>query len=566
MTSRVSRFDWGPSFENHLLCGYPLDHPRPRRTPRAGSEWIQGEGGDEDAWIKGWDHTLEGVLRWIPLGDTVAPDLPQTGWAGARGVQEFLEWAREKNTFRFVPDARYPDFYLPDTYLAGPLEDEPGLDVDATTAMPFTLRNPTYDFALAMRGLMDHYRPGALRPGTVMRGTVAHQINGADVLEEVAAGVLRERHWIDGERVTLMESARTNAYDFSNDLGHGSWGKTRLTASANSGIASPKGVASASSGVFALIETVDTGPHHISQTLPALTDNVPQTVSWWVRPSSRIWCLIQTVDKGGTNRKTWLNLSTGALGAMDAGHTVVVRGGLIGSGLPWWRISVTFNAASGGTTPTAHLMLATGDGVSSYTGDGVSQIVAWNPQFEVNGAFPTSDIVTASAVDEPRNADQLLTTFPWALQTMTPYLRFKELAHPNFVQASSTDPHLVRFGAATGRRVVLFKLSGGSSYQFSNGTVGGSNAQSLINLSPAYGNTIELLAPIHPNGAVQLFGRKNGGSVTSGSLTGALAFSPLSAQERHLASLGTGGAGDIGLIEYKLFPGVVTDMDAAAAA
>jgi hypothetical protein len=105
------RIMWGPTFQKEVVFGYPLDSAVAYREPRAGSEWVQGASGVEDAWVLGPDELLEGDVRWLPISRTASPLV--TGWHGGpggdgdgKGIKDWLSDARKKNVFRWHPDGR----------------------------------------------------------------------------------------------------------------------------------------------------------------------------------------------------------------------------------------------------------------------------------------------------------------------------------------------------------------------------------------------------------------------------------------------------------------------------
>jgi hypothetical protein len=93
--------------------------------------------GVEDAWVVGTDQLLEGDIRWVPTTDITDP-LLATGWDGATGVRAFLEWAREKNIFRWLPDRNSAGYYQ--CYLQEPFDQAPELEQDATRKVHIVMR------------------------------------------------------------------------------------------------------------------------------------------------------------------------------------------------------------------------------------------------------------------------------------------------------------------------------------------------------------------------------------------------------------------------------------------
>src|SRR5690242_10065166 len=206
----VSQILWGPTYENQLIVADPVYDLVSDREPRDGSEFIQGSSGVEDAWITGRDFVLSGEARFIPDASATA-----SGMSGPLSWQAFLDWARDKNPFRFVPDQTNPLFYVDSCYLVEPLKGAGGLGPDIKRKIPFKFRNPTVDFHQALRGIMFEYGPGAslidpivasfARATAATRrglpGNLAAAIGASDV-----SGVLRDRHYEGALRTTLLES------------------------------------------------------------------------------------------------------------------------------------------------------------------------------------------------------------------------------------------------------------------------------------------------------------------------------------------------------------------------
>lgn len=130
---------WGDAFENILLFGYPLDEAVSYPLPREGSEQVQGDSGEEDAWDNGTDQYLEGKVRWIPRETGNTPEgVSATGWEGATGWAAFLSWARTKKVFRWAFDRGATGTYQT-AYLVEP-SGRPDLENDMTRALSLSIR------------------------------------------------------------------------------------------------------------------------------------------------------------------------------------------------------------------------------------------------------------------------------------------------------------------------------------------------------------------------------------------------------------------------------------------
>lgn len=129
--AKAARIAWGPGLANDLRLGYPFDGFATGPQPREGSETSKAPSGVEDAWTVGTEHFLEVVARWIPQYQTASP--LATGWYGATGFAAFLTWARDKNVFRFFPDAAAGAYN--DCTLDEPMRGLPEPEIDGTRTM-----------------------------------------------------------------------------------------------------------------------------------------------------------------------------------------------------------------------------------------------------------------------------------------------------------------------------------------------------------------------------------------------------------------------------------------------
>jgi hypothetical protein len=139
MATRIPKITWSGSFASTLNIGYALDDYAAYSTYREGSEFAQATSGIEDAWVIGIDYMLEGTIRWIPTTNTTNPT--QTGWDGTTGVRAFLDWARQKNVFRFYPDKDSATYIT--SYLVNPLDGKHTLEPDGTRQFRIVIRNVT---------------------------------------------------------------------------------------------------------------------------------------------------------------------------------------------------------------------------------------------------------------------------------------------------------------------------------------------------------------------------------------------------------------------------------------
>lgn len=166
-----------------------------------------------------------------------------------------------------------------------------------------------------------------------------------------------------------------NSFLWSQTFSNAAWAKTSCTVALTTATAAPDGTMTA----FKIIENA-TGPIFpgISQTLTGSTDNMQQTISWFVKAAERTWCYMDMFLKDGTQRIAVFNLLTGEWGNTSAGITAKVAE-YYGNG--WWRIGESANILSGGGLNRGDIRPNLGSAANSYTGDGVSGIYVWGGQW-----------------------------------------------------------------------------------------------------------------------------------------------------------------------------------------
>ena len=144
--SLMSKITWGAGFAKSIVFELPLFDVVTDREPREGSEWADAPSGVRDAWLVGKDYTMECDVGWIPnTSGTYTPI------SGADSWQDFLDWARAANAFRFIPDEATPGTFIPNCYLVETLRGFGRVDATRRTVR-LKIRNDTYDFHRALMG------------------------------------------------------------------------------------------------------------------------------------------------------------------------------------------------------------------------------------------------------------------------------------------------------------------------------------------------------------------------------------------------------------------------------
>ena len=195
------------------------------------------------------------------------------------------------------------------------------------------------------------------------------------------AGLLEDEPRFDysggGCPALLMEPTRTNYLEQSEYFADTSWTKLNVDADA-SNIASPEG----KSNSYKITETTANNYHAInvaSASRPTLSAG-SHTHSCFVKAN-------------GVNDIVFYNNGTSGAAGVDFDLSAESYSNLVNSatdasiesyGNGWYRISMTFTASAGTTSPTIYLRT-----LSTYAGDGVSGIYMYGMQTEA-GSYPTS--------------------------------------------------------------------------------------------------------------------------------------------------------------------------------
>lgn len=116
--------------------------------------------------------------------------------------------------------------------------------------------------------------------------------------------------------------------------------------------------------------------HYIARTVAGVNSGETHHLMLDVRAAEYSWFCLQFGGAifGGAAKFAFFNVSSGAFGNISSGVTATMEDlGVLG----WWRCKISV-VATASASKTLQFILATGNGVTSYTGDGVSGVFIAN--------------------------------------------------------------------------------------------------------------------------------------------------------------------------------------------
>lgn len=296
------------------------------------------------------------------------------------------------------------------------------------------------------------YTPGddiALKGGSFARATVATYIDADGTRRTAASGVLRDAHYEQGLRTTLIERTSQNRCPNSENFSTGDWVVSDAVRTSVTVVG-----ADLEASAYHLAPAATTAPHFLNHNSFVSVAGTRYSFSIDVKAGAA--SLVQLLFSSGEvtgNPRANFNLATGAKTAEDAGivaRIVPLRAG-------WYRISGSAEAAGTVMTPILALITTpTAVRGETFLGDGVSGVYIDAAQFETFHR-PTSYIKTTGSV-VTRNTDELDFPAGFAPQHLTMQAEFFELGTARDLIASS--PGVMSIGASSDAS--LFLLTGGA--------------------------------------------------------------------------------------------------------
>jgi hypothetical protein len=232
------------------------------------------------------------------------------------------------------------------------------------------------------------------------RASAATRINKYGLIETVASGQSRLNYpLIDGVVKGcphhILEPARTNLIQYSEDFDNAYWTNTEETTVNTSVAVSPDGESNADK----LIPQATSNFHRLSRSF-TVTTATTYTFSAFVKRAGYDYFLIRTSD--AANNNIGYDLLNGTVTYTASGYTSFIES----YGNDWYRIGFvrSFTASSITINFRPNPTIISTNALDNITGDGTSGAFVWGAQLEL-GSYPTSYIVSNSGSATTRVAE-----------------------------------------------------------------------------------------------------------------------------------------------------------------
>ena len=224
-----------------------------------------------------------------------------------------------------------------------------------------------------------------------VKEVIGGQVSGTPLLRTAAINEPRLEYDASGNPLGLLiEEARTNLLQYSEDFAGSYWTKGSITISPNNAIA-PDGSASADK----IVPNAINDRNHIIY--KNITRSTLDAFSLFVKPAGFDYVsLILQASANTDSMGVQFNLLTGTVVTSQNANGIIQD---VGNG--WYRVTVTPTTS----TTFYYAVIQPNDGTapntsdffrSTFTGNGSDGVYLWGAQFE-QGAFPTSYIPTSGS-------------------------------------------------------------------------------------------------------------------------------------------------------------------------
>jgi hypothetical protein len=302
---------------------------------------------------------------------------------------------------------------------------------------------PSFQRDFASLKTLDHGTGPSI---TFTRASNATYFDADGVLQTASNNVARFDHdpATGGSSLGLLiEEARTNLLERSEEFDNAYWAKVSTTVTANDAIA-PDGTSSAD-----LVEK--TGNELTTPARTLAVTAAAHTASCFVKNVSGDFFRIRFEAPGGAVVNAFFDTATGAVSTLSAGVTASIQG----AGNGWYRCiaTYTFPGAGNGT-----IGFSPANGVIGVDATG-AEAHLWGAQLEA-GAFATSYIPTTSAA-ATRAVDSAVVTPISSFYNQAEGTLFAE-GFPTGGASAAASTHLLSIGNSSSQYLSVLRLTSGT--------------------------------------------------------------------------------------------------------
>lgn len=294
------------------------------------------------------------------------------------------------------------------------------------------------------------FTTGTLLPTvSFTRASTGWRYNSAGLLVSMAADAPRFQYdpVTLAARGLLIEDASTGLVTKSEQFDNVIWSKVRSSITPNTVVA-PDGT---TTGDSLIEDATAANTHDVRQAIAYVSGTTyAHTVFAKANTRSRIYMQFHA-SAFGTTKSVWFDLSGGTVGTTAAGVTAYIES--VGSG--WYRC-VCIVTATGTSTQSWAVSLATADNFTAYDGDGASGLYLWGGNVRTDDVMTSYVSADASAV--VRAADVALITNPQVLADQVYIIRART---PRKISGGAVNVLFqVDDGTSNNRRTIRYSTDG----------------------------------------------------------------------------------------------------------
>jgi hypothetical protein len=178
---------------------------------------------------------------------------------------------------------------------------------------------------------------------------------------------------------------RRNLLTYTEQFDNAAYVKVNTTITADA-VLSPDGTTTADK----FVETAINDYHYVNPTLSGIADNTVYVFSFYAKSAERTSCGANGRRKDGSFWAVEVNLSNGVVTLQS--NIVSVSTSDAGNG--WYRIAISINYLSGGSSPGAAIFITS---TAQYLGDITKGIYVWGAQFELASTASAYQKIVAGA-------------------------------------------------------------------------------------------------------------------------------------------------------------------------